>query len=308
MTKLNYKKRLFDIYSKSLALNSNLSQVFLCPLCHRIFPWESHKLLTIEHVIPEALGGSLKTLTCKKCNNDYGSKLISKLKFNFDIEDKVANKKPLDAKMTIDGKSVSVDFTIGEKHEIATQVHRSNPKNVEHISNRFSNSDSLPTFNLKFVVGYKKETEQLAILLICYLMLFRQFGYFYALNSWGLATRNVIVEQNQESDLLRMSLTADALVNESKSSISICRSPTEFKDFTIVQIQLESDTFAKTYIKVLPSFPSAQFNPEFHLRSQEIEIQASLIPDSNKLPEDIDLGLQPKARIVVGTRGKNKER
>ena len=71
------KHKLFEQYSANLTKNSTLSEGwFVCPLCHQVFDWERETLLSIEHVIPKALGGKLLTLTCKKCNNDYGSKYI----------------------------------------------------------------------------------------------------------------------------------------------------------------------------------------------------------------------------------------
>ena len=49
---------------------------------------------SFEHIIPESLGGKLKALIlCKKCNNDFGSKLISKVKKDPSIRIAVQNLK-----------------------------------------------------------------------------------------------------------------------------------------------------------------------------------------------------------------------
>ncbi|MBN2502846.1 MAG: HNH endonuclease, partial [Anaerolineales bacterium] len=69
------KEKLFDLYSTSLAINSNLTDWFICPLCHRGFKKEHLESLTLEHIIPQSLGGKLVTLTCWKCNKRVGQVL-----------------------------------------------------------------------------------------------------------------------------------------------------------------------------------------------------------------------------------------
>ena len=49
-----------------------------CPICLRSFTRdaaEKGQTVTLEHVPPETLGGSVKCLTCKPCNNSAGRKL-----------------------------------------------------------------------------------------------------------------------------------------------------------------------------------------------------------------------------------------
>jgi hypothetical protein len=44
-------------------------------------------MLTLGHVLPEALGGSFCTLSCAPCNNDMGSDLEAFLLERFRAED-----------------------------------------------------------------------------------------------------------------------------------------------------------------------------------------------------------------------------
>src|SRR5690242_11600753 len=62
---------------------------FLCPLCHRFFSKEAidRKELSIEHVVPEKLGGRVTTLTCTSCNNQAGTKLDARLIDRLRFED-----------------------------------------------------------------------------------------------------------------------------------------------------------------------------------------------------------------------------
>jgi 5-methylcytosine-specific restriction endonuclease McrA len=54
-------------------------ELFVCPLCLREFTIEATggDRLSVEHVIPSALGGKVETLTCTECNNAQGSTLDS---------------------------------------------------------------------------------------------------------------------------------------------------------------------------------------------------------------------------------------
>ncbi len=257
------------------------------------------KGLAIEHAIPRALGGSAVTLTCKKCNNDLGRELISKLKFNLVAEDKYINKKPFDAKMTVKGKSISVDYTIGEQHELITQVRRSNPKNIQHIVEVFEKGGP-PEINLKFVYGYKKEVEQMAILLICYLMLFRQFGYFYAFSRWGIETRRVITNRVYDSPLLKMSAQTEAILNHGRSGLFFCTGPKELQDFAVIQLRLKTADYEKRLVKVVPFLPDTNFDEGTHLKPGVINLTARQVNFSPEFLLDPNLKLPYDVRITFG--------
>jgi hypothetical protein len=73
---------LFNTFARNLNIvNPNYSDVFICPLCYQIFTRDKIKSdLSLAHVWPDSLGGKLKTLACKPCNNQkIGSKLESHL-------------------------------------------------------------------------------------------------------------------------------------------------------------------------------------------------------------------------------------
>src|SRR2546421_8889508 len=69
------RQRLFDLFTRQPG-HQDLTQgmIFYCPLCRRPFGREAlaaHSLLlTLAHIIPDALGGTWTTLACIKCNND----------------------------------------------------------------------------------------------------------------------------------------------------------------------------------------------------------------------------------------------
>src|SRR4051812_13941051 len=103
------KQSLFDLYSADLVeFFPDYPNRFLCPICRLLFTRKSltdENGLTLEHCIPEALGGQVYTLTCKSCNNGSGSKLdvhlINKLLAD-DFFDEMSSG-PVDGTLTIEG-------------------------------------------------------------------------------------------------------------------------------------------------------------------------------------------------------------
>ncbi len=70
------KKRLYDTFAANLALYwGDSNDRFICPLCMRLFDRDSIDHLDLAHIVPNALGGSKVTLTCKQCNNRIGEEI-----------------------------------------------------------------------------------------------------------------------------------------------------------------------------------------------------------------------------------------
>ena len=174
------EEHLFNLYSKNLAENSDLSdEWFICPLCHKVFNRSMLGELSKEHVVPEKLGGKIITLTCEKCNKDFGSKLISKLIKNLDYKDIVSGKsdKPFDAQMTINGRNVTIEYHPGETNKLIPQLERSNPENLAYQNELFEHNE-VTEFQLTVKSGYGDEIEQMALLLISYLLPISLFWLF----------------------------------------------------------------------------------------------------------------------------------
>jgi hypothetical protein len=76
---------LFETFAADLAvLRPEFADQVLCPLCMGSFSRaaitdKGIDGLSIEHVVPGALGGRLQTLTCRRCNNRDGSALDAHL-------------------------------------------------------------------------------------------------------------------------------------------------------------------------------------------------------------------------------------
>ena len=85
-----FQKKYFDlIFKNQTSIPKHLA--YLCPLCLKNFLVELEEErkqsseFTLDHFPPESVGGKLKILTCKKCNNEavayYESELINKMNY-----------------------------------------------------------------------------------------------------------------------------------------------------------------------------------------------------------------------------------
>jgi hypothetical protein len=127
--KLEKKKRIFGLYSKNLkdylnAIDQHIvmvengtistgDDVYICPLCYRIF-LPSHLIenpkenfLTLEHNPPRCMGGPEKILTCKECNSNNGAdydKLVRDLLVTESFL--YTNSSSITTKFTINGNSI----------------------------------------------------------------------------------------------------------------------------------------------------------------------------------------------------------
>ena len=94
---------LFRMYAANLEIYApSLRGRFACPLCLRVIERASNlsDVVAEEHVVPEALGGRLTTITCRSCNNSAGTELESHLVQRVLVD---ANKRPVEGRVDIGG-------------------------------------------------------------------------------------------------------------------------------------------------------------------------------------------------------------
>ena len=62
-----YRTQLSALNIKTVA-----PECVICPLC-----WQEKNFgdMSLEHVVPQAIGGKAKILTCRRCNNEHGRTL-----------------------------------------------------------------------------------------------------------------------------------------------------------------------------------------------------------------------------------------
>ena len=227
--------KLFEAYSKNLeAFFPDLAGKFLCPLCKRLLSIEDleKKKITIEHIIPSAIGGKLITLTCAACNHGAGAKLDAELLKRLQVEDVFSGKgsKPLRGKIKVGEGEQTVDLNIEfEDRPIVDLVglpKYSNPSLQEAAIEEFEKGKGIE-IRVEFE-GYRVIPSYVAIIRSAYLMMFSFFGYGYILNP----NLKIVLEQIQNFTAQSNVLYGIVEIQEAKfnaNQINICQlSPSLF--------------------------------------------------------------------------------
>jgi hypothetical protein len=216
MSKQAKREKLFRLYADNLSMHfPELHNVFLCPICLNLFPQEAlytvedarDAQLTVEHIIPEAAGGEIYTLTCKNCNNQIGgSQLDSHLIRKLRADDLNLRDKPVRVWAQVRGYGVEVELYTRDKHlEIYSLSNAPGPnpsvkglieflQKVRQETGRISvtpgivpSRDSVGkedrlSFALNKRLSYDPLRLKCAILKVGYLLMFHFFGYEYVLH------------------------------------------------------------------------------------------------------------------------------
>jgi hypothetical protein len=192
--------------------NLSIANRILCPLCLTAFSEEAIDLdppeLTEEHIIPEELGGSLITLTCKKCKYTHGSKLDAHLIQMLRCHDTFAGfgKRPIRGNIEVAGIRVPADIdwkaTI---HKTTTFRLRQNEAQKLNQFRQTLTSGGVDKINLDLNFGFIPNSAYLAVLRIAYLAMFREVGYKYVRSPAAGVIRKLIASYpDPEADLGRI--------------------------------------------------------------------------------------------------------
>ena len=174
---------LFDEYAKSLNVaDPKFKDMFVCPICMRPFHKEdiNNKAISIEHIPPKAIGSSIKTMTCTKCNNDVGTKLQAHMNNYVRKKDLLAGRilKPIPAKVKIDGRIFDTRITDNKGAGRWTGVSVKNqlpPDMWPEDAEKFVGKQAVVSLG----IPTPKEIVDAAYLHSAYLALFSLFGYPY---------------------------------------------------------------------------------------------------------------------------------
>lgn len=176
---------LFDEYARSLNVRDpKLKDMFICPICMRSFYKEdiNNGAISIEHIPPQAIGSSIKTITCTKCNNDIGAKLQSHMSNHARIKDLLAGRvlRPIPAKVEINGRTIHTRITenkgggnwagVSVKTQLPPDMWPENAK--KYVGEKALISLQIPV---------SKEIVDAAYLHSAYLALFSLLGYPYVM-------------------------------------------------------------------------------------------------------------------------------
>ena len=262
MDKSTRKKKVFNLFAQNLKWfleepslsfkdsesGSEIEPEYICPICFNDFyrkdlnsNVENH--LTLEDVPPKKLGGNVKTLTCKDCNNKAGHNLDVKLKDwlnNKELHSFFPNSKA-SARYEIDGHQVNGSFRVDNDGGVIIDLHtnRSNPEHVKEFNKRLK-----PFGATKFTFQpLQKQIDdreaEIALLRIAYLEAFSLCGYGFMLNGYLGKIRDQIREP--KNNILPKVLWLNYEFDDELNGLNIIREPKELRCFLIVfNIKTES--------------------------------------------------------------------
>lgn len=177
----------------------------VCPLCLVVFDraklgQEHEQGLTVEHIIPRALGGTHKTLTCKRCNNTQGSELDAHLVRKVQARDWIAGGgKPMQGTITMGDLRLSMTVAWGGTEGIKNiRIRGGKPAILAEFPKRLRAVKEGDTFKLHFSLRYRESNARRALIRIGYLALFNLLGYSYVLSPAAAYVRDLIAGSNDE--------------------------------------------------------------------------------------------------------------
>jgi hypothetical protein len=197
------RQKLFEVNSAGLvAIGLGEPDTFVCPLCMKKFTKDDLKprdtpngpevKLTLAHVIPEALGGTLCTLACKDCNNGVGMSLEAALKEQFVVEDAVNGTGMLHARLVGDFGNIGVEVGFpsgGQPWQLEPVAKISNPSHMAALDEMLEGTEvdlqAGPRCELKLEYKRQPGVVGTALYHAAYLMMFHYCGYPFASSPLG---------------------------------------------------------------------------------------------------------------------------
>ena len=244
---------LFDIYASNLSFYvPKYKDNFACPICLTVFSREAiqEKKVSLEHIVPSSIGGKLLTLTCKKCNNDAGTKLDAHFAKKVRGEDILAGKSehPISGRIEIGDGEFGADIYFSESNNPNVKIigveDRSNPELQAKAQTAMDMGT--PEINLKWNLGYRRNRSSVAVLRMGYLLMFRHFGYGYILHNNLVQVRNQIREPENETNILKGLLELDK--PPVSNTVVIITTPQRLQSFMAI---LNISTNTQRYVGVL---------------------------------------------------------
>jgi hypothetical protein len=213
------------------------------------------KYITREHIPPKKLGGSVKTLTCKNCNNGAGSILDKELLTSLGYERFFTGEtdEVVDVKYYMNDNSdlfLNAEFSFSDNGnwQLFGVPDRSNPKDLITI-NQLISDQGINEITIEFSM-HKSHHPHVALLRIAYLWAFSVLGYFYISQPALSKIREQIRNPNKRildgwGQLLAKDIPDEFL------GLNIISSPINLRAFLVV---FDIKKYKKRYAILLPGF------------------------------------------------------
>lgn len=174
------KRAKFEFFRNSLAaagIATSDDDSLICPLCWQETPYKD---ISLEHIVPDSVGGRQTTLTCRRCNNDHGRDLDSHLAQYQRIKDAFQGHGTLKTKLNVNGHEMIANLRWGDGQKNFHVIDKATNPVASDASQREFSDGKVSTIDFTIYLDYIKNNFQTAILRAAYLVLFKCYGYEYA--------------------------------------------------------------------------------------------------------------------------------
>ena len=176
-----------------------------CPICLRDLDRTAVETreLTVEHIIPRALGGRSTTLTCRRCNNAQGSRLDRHVVEAARARDASKGHGTFRTTVSVGGSSFQAELAWTPDRSAANVLTiipgASDPRQVQAVQDNMVDGAEV---RMSFSYGYVPNRLWLGLLRAAYLGVFRALGPSYALDPSVAWVRRQIGEEDPPSPYL----------------------------------------------------------------------------------------------------------
>lgn len=240
MDKKVERKKLFSLYANNLSLYHSVNDIFLCPICQKIF--EKDKIdsgdLSLAHVIPQSINGRVFTLTCTECNNRIGTEYDSEIKRNKNFSDSKKGQRPFYTKLKSKKGQASAEVNCNNGEMLITSAPKhSNPDSYNSFIKeaKLDWSQFSGTFQIKAPCGTKINVSKLHS---AFLTMFLRFGYEYVLSPNVEIIRMILMGESINTEVsvnnLVRSMPLDCEQGGLIDSIHILVKPEMFSCFMVL--------------------------------------------------------------------------
>jgi len=247
------REKLFNIYAANLSeALPGITDTFRCPICLKDFDrsaLEDYQTLTLGHIIPNALGGSIRTLECGKCNSVASANDLHEVnmkKFNDWLNMKENAKKLV--RITDELSTVSAFASWGPNKELEIRAADWEDPNYKEQSKRMISQlkhHSTSTFTIKLNSRSIPERRVVSIIHSAFLMMFYCFGYEYILSPEADIIRRIINENKAPWDVRKLLLTQKWVPPFSIPAAGIIRMPQKIRSFIVLLPQPENAEYIR---------------------------------------------------------------
>jgi hypothetical protein len=180
---------------------------YLCPLClkngiiiERSIGVGAHTDFSLDHYPPESVGGFLKILVCKKCNNDAGAHFENALKLK--MENLSFNRRNVSAMAKAKAQITNVPghyptlLTVDENGEFEISLKPYNKMHAPLLDSWIEKSKIDLNWKVELTIPIADEKKvSKAILKAAYLFCFEGWGYEFVFSYTGQMIRNILNDE-----------------------------------------------------------------------------------------------------------------